>query len=142
MTHHADNWMKKTERWFAAHPERNFMTGRIPVSALPGVSGAGWIAAVASQVSAPGSAVTPTVAKGEASIDCIVRRADPAAGRPLPGVLLLDFGRGRLPLVPPTADPARGAELLAEWLWGLAQVAAAADVPLWELLQRQIRRAS
>lgn len=140
MTHPANSWMKNVERWFATHPERDFMVDRVPITALPDVSRAGWIGAVASQVSAPDSAVRVAVEVGQSAIDCIVRRPDLAESRPLPGVLLLDFGEGAAPFDPPFADPARAQEQMAECFWVLAQEALAANISLLDLLQQLIRQ--
>ncbi len=88
MTYAAD-WMDQIHRTFERHPEHQFELTDIPIAALLGVAAAGWIVGMASAPSLRNPA-RPIIPPGCDAITCIVRRADSAEGRLLPGVFLMD----------------------------------------------------
>jgi hypothetical protein len=93
------------------------------------MSAAGWIASIASAPVKPGSAVHGIQRFGQTSHAIIVRRANAPAGRPLPGVLVMDgappFPQG----MAPDAQDRFGCRM-----WGLAQAANALGVSLVDLM--------
>jgi hypothetical protein len=121
--------MAEIEAFFAAHPEREYLIREMPMDALDAVMHARWIAGAAS--CAPADPPRLTVGYGQRSVPCVVRRADPAEGRPLPGVYFMDGGAPLPPLpIPKDADQSRGEEMFAAHLWRLASVSAALGVSL------------
>jgi hypothetical protein len=138
MTDAVNVWIAQIEAYFAARPERDYLLRQMPLDALDAVMAAGWV--VGSASTAPGDPPGLTIDRGQRNVPCIVRRADPAEGRPLPGVLFLDAA-GPMPPLPRAADPARGEETLAAGLWQLSKVAAALDVSLFTFLSRSLNRA-
>ncbi len=128
MTEH-QNWMANTLHFFDKHPEREFWLTKIPLHALLDMSAAGWLACVASAPTSAGQTDSPSIIRGQSSIPCIVRRADRAEGRPLPGVFLMDGAPQ-----PPQSTSARVEELFCERMWGLAQVAEAEGVSFLSLM--------
>lgn len=108
-------WMRKIERWFERRPEREYRLTKIPVDALPCASASGWVAGCASSRSQPNTPCAPLVTPGDDSVLCVVRRADPVGGRPLPGVYLLDGG---FPGNPPSGNT-RVEEQFCDAIWGV-----------------------
>jgi hypothetical protein len=127
---HAADWMGQIHRYFNRHPEHQFELTTIPISALSGVSAAGWFVGMASAPSLLKPA-QPLVPPGCNAITCVVRRADEAEGRPLPGVFLMD---GAPPALP-RGGTGRGKEHFCERLWGLVQRATELNVSLAALMQ-------
>lgn len=127
-------WLSATLAWFNKHPEREFNLTNIPLAALPAIGLAGWIVGVASQPIRKNGIVGADVAFGATSVPCIVRRPDPAGGRPDPAVFILD-GAGGMPPLPhpkgmPPAERARMEEKIAEGIWAMAQAAALSGMSL------------
>ncbi len=125
-----NKWMAEIEAFFAAHPEREYLIREMPMDALDAVMFARWIAGSAS--CAPADPPHLTIREGQRTVPCVVRRADPAEGRPLPGVYFMDGGAPRLPPlpIPKDADQSRGEEMFAAHLWRLANVSAAFGMSL------------
>jgi hypothetical protein len=149
MSSSQNDWMKKIATWFQQNPDREFYLTEVPISELMAVGIAGWIAGAASLREPPAwTKIFVEVAEGAASVGCIVRRAAPAEGRPLPSVFLMDGG-GPLPPVPPAADPSRAEETLCAAVWVAAQTAAAIGLSLRDFMMqvlaqsgRSVRRRS
>lgn len=137
----ANKWMAEIEAFFAAHPEREYLLREMPMDALDAVMHARWIAGAAS--CAPADPPHLTIREGQRSVPCVVRRADPAEGRPLPGVYFMDGGAPPLPPlpIPKDADQSRGEEMLADNLWQLANVSAALGVSLITFMSRALAQA-
>lgn len=119
--------MQGINNYFNQRPEREFHLTEIPVSELAAVSAAGWIAGAATCTSHP---FNPSIPHGCKKINCIVRRADPTAGRPLPGVFLMDG----VPSLAPPKGSAGAEEQFCEHLWGIAQVAESIGVSFVDLM--------
>lgn len=132
-----NKWMDQIETFFAAHPEREYLIREMPLAALDAVSTARWVAGSAS--SGPNDPPSLMFDRAQRNLPCIIRRADPAEGRPLPGVYFMDGG-APLPPLPEAADKERGEELLAAKVWQLAQVATALGVSLITFLSRSLAR--
>ncbi|MAX72982.1 MAG: hypothetical protein CMH66_04825 [Nioella sp.] len=124
----AAKWMDQIHAYFDKHPEHQFHLTTIPIVALAGVSGAGWIVGMASVPH--GRPAQPSVPPGYNAITCIVRGPDSAEGRPLPGVFLMDGARPALS----QGGSARDKEQFCERIWGLVQVASALNVSLAALM--------
>lgn len=132
-----DKWMDQIEAFFAAHPEREYLIREMPLDALDAVTSAKWTVGSASR--APADPPSLTIDSRQWKVPCIVRRADPAEGRPLPGVYFMDGG-APLPPFPRSADHSRGEEMFAAKLWQLAQVSTALGVSLITFLSRSLAR--
>lgn len=132
-----NKWMAQIEAFFAAHPEREYLIREMPLDALDAVTSAKW--AVGSASRAPADPPSLTIDRGQRTVACVVRRADPAEGRPLPGVYFMDGG-APLPPFPKSAHQARGEEMFAAKLWQLAQVSTALGVSLSTFLSRSLAR--
>jgi len=116
-------------RHFAKHADVEFMALDVSTDALAEMSDAGWIAAFATKTSKLGRRVQGVQQFGQTEHTIIVRRANALAGRPLPGVLVMD-GAPASPLEKtPQAQDGFGRSM-----WGLAQVADARGVSLVELM--------
>ncbi len=117
-------------RLFAIHTDIEFMTLYVSTEALAAMSAAGWIAAVASTTAKPGNGTRGFQRFGQTNHSIIVRRANAPAGRPLPGVLVMD---GAPPF--PTNMPPAAQDQFCARMWGFAQVADAQGMSLTDLLQ-------
>lgn len=122
-------WLGQQERWFKNHPQRQFKLSRLSLSELPGMANAGWCAGAASVADAA-KPFQPVVILGDLEITCIVRRADPAKGRPLPGVFLIDGA----PFVMPPKTSGALDEAFCASMWGAAQLAADTGLSLNDML--------
>jgi hypothetical protein len=116
-------------RHFAKHPDVEFMVLDVSADALAEMSDAGWIAAFATKTSKPGRRVQGVQRFGQTEHTIIVRRANALAGRPLPGVLVMDGA----PASPQGKTP-QAQDGFGRSMWGLAQVADARRVSLVELI--------
>ena len=128
-----NKWLDAASDWFEAHPEREFRITEIPIASLAAMTSAGSLVGIASQPSESGAQVTASVSEGSLAVPCVIRRADPASGRFLPSVFLMD-GDAPLPPAPKAVDPSRSQEMLATEIWRLAQIANARGVSLIHLL--------
>ncbi len=116
-------------RYFAKHADVEFMTLNVSSEALSAMSAAGWIAGIATKTSKPNNAVYGIQRLGQTKHPIIVRRANAPAGRPLPGVLVMDGA----PPFPANKSPA-AQDQFCRRVWGLAQVADAQGVSLTDLM--------
>ena len=133
MSQAKNKWLNAVADWFEAHPEREFQITEIPVTDLAAMTSAGWLVGIASQPSECGAQINASVLEDATEVPCVIRRADPASGRYLPSVLLMDGG-APLPPAPKAVDPSRSQEMLATEIWRLAQIANATGVALIHLL--------
>lgn len=127
---HTTPFMRHVERWFAKRPGREFRLTSIPAADVDAAAKAGWLVGAASQadISRP---FAPRISPGHVDLICIIRRDDPAGGRPLPGIFLLD---GAPPALLPPKGLAGAEEQFCETMWGLALAAKARGLPLIDLL--------
>lgn len=73
--------------------------------------------------------------RGQKTVACVIRRANRAAGRPLPGVFFMDTGP--MPPLPPGSTE----EDLARRVWAFAQMAAHMEAPLVALTEFALMQA-
>jgi hypothetical protein len=116
-------------RHFAKHADVEFIVLDVSADALAEMSDAGWIAAFATKTSKLGRRVQGVQRFGQTTHSIIVRRANALAGRPLPGVLVMDGA----PTSPQGKTP-QAKDGFGRSMWGLAQVADARGVSLVELI--------
>ena len=123
-------WQTEVLTWFAANPKREFRVVPMPLIAIRSVGEAGWIVGAASHGADAGPA-SIVVAAGQTSVDCVIRRANAAEQRPLPGIFILDGGVP-VPPLPKTNNPGQTEESIGKMIWGFAQMAAEMGVSLHE----------
>jgi hypothetical protein len=116
-------------RHFAKHADVEFIVLDVSSEALADMSDAGWIGAFATKTSKLGQRAQGVQRFGQTEHTIIVRRANALAGRPLPGVLVMDGA----PASPEGKTP-QAKDGFGRSMWGLAQVADARGVSLVELM--------